>query len=60
MTKKEIKLLKEFIANMRIPQAMPYSSDPEWDSGADYGREDAADELKYLLKDKLNIDLGDA
>jgi hypothetical protein len=59
MTKKEIKALKEFIARMKVSTRLPYSSDPDFDAGIDYGREDAGEQLESLLRNDLKIDLGE-
>lgn len=39
----------KLIAELREPQAMAYSSNPDYEDGVDYGREDAADQLEYLI-----------
>jgi len=49
MLKREEKALKELIAKLKIPEAMPHSSQSNLEDGIDRGREDAADELEYLL-----------
>ena len=49
MRKREEKALRELIENLRKPKAMPYSSDTEFEDGVDIGRENAADEIEYLL-----------
>ncbi len=51
MNSKDKKALKKLIESLREPQAMAYSSNPEYDDGVDYGRDDAADQLEYLIKE---------
>ena len=50
MLKREEKALRKLIEDWRTPRAMPYSSDSDFESGADHGRDDAADELTWLLE----------
>jgi len=49
MKTKDIKAFEKLINNLRSPGAMPDSSDPEFESGIDMGRENAADEIECLL-----------
>jgi len=55
MKNKEIDLLRTLIKNLREPQALPYSSNPEFESGCDYGREDASDQLEWLLDELVKL-----
>ena len=50
MNMKDKKAFKELIEELRQPQAMAYSSNPEYEDGIDYGREDSADRIEYLIK----------
>ncbi len=49
MLKREEKALRELLAKWKVPEALSYASNPEHDDGIDMGRENAADELEYLL-----------
>jgi len=51
MLKREEKALRKLIAELKVSEAMPYSSDPDFDSGVDHGRDNAAEELEWLLND---------
>ncbi len=51
MNIKDKKALKKLIETLREPQAMAYASNPEYEDGVDFGREDAADQLEYLIKE---------
>jgi len=53
MLKREEKALRELAEKLRIPEAMPYSSHPDLEDGCDQGRENAADELTWLLDELL-------
>lgn len=55
MLKREEKALRTLIKKLREPQAMPYSSDPEFETGVDHGRDDAADELEWVLNDLVEL-----
>lgn len=49
MLKREEKAFRKLIEKLRIPEALPYSSDPEFESGVDQGSDNAADEIEWLL-----------
>lgn len=53
MLKREEKALRALVEKLRKPEAMAYSSNPEFEDGCDSGRDDAADELTWLLNDLL-------
>jgi len=50
MNIKDREAFKKLIEEFRVPQAMAYASNPEYEDGIDYGREDAADRIEYLIK----------
>ena len=50
MNIKDREAFRKLIAELREPQAMAYSSNPEYEDGIDYGREDSADRIEYLIK----------
>ena len=51
MNQKDRAAFKKLIDELRVPQGMPYSSNPEYDDGVDFGREDAADQFEWLIKE---------
>lgn len=51
MNLKDKKAFKKLIDELRVPQGLAYSSNPEYDDGVDYGREDAADRFEWLIKE---------
>ena len=51
MNQKDRAAFKKLINELREPQGMPYSSNPEYDDGIDYGREDSADRFEWLIKE---------
>jgi len=51
MNTKDRKAFKELIEDLRQPTAMAYSSNPEYDEGIDWGREDTADRIEYLINE---------
>lgn len=55
MRKSEIGLFRTLIEKLRQPEAMPYSSDPEFENGLDMGREYASDQLEWLLNELVQI-----
>lgn len=50
MNIKDREAFKKLIAELRVPQAQAYSSHPDYEDGIDYGRDDAADQIEYLIK----------
>ena len=50
MNKRDIEALEKLMEDWRSPNALPYSSDPEFESGMDCVYEDAADDLALLIK----------
>ena len=51
MNQKDRAAFKKLIDELRVPQAMAYSSSPDYDDGVDFGREDAADQFEWLIKE---------
>ena len=51
MNQKDRAAFKKLIDKLREPQAMAYSSNPEYEDGVDFGREDSADEIEWLIKE---------
>ena len=50
MNIKDREAFRKLVAELREPQAQPYASNPEYEDGIDYGREDSADQIEYLIK----------
>lgn len=57
MVKREEKALRELMVKWNKPNAMAYSSNPEFEDGVDIGRENCADELEWLIDFLLKINL---
>ena len=51
MNIKDREAFRKLIEELREPQAMAYSSHPDYEDGIDYGREDAADRIEWLIKE---------
>ena len=51
MNNKDRVAFAKLISELREPQAMAYSSNPEYEDGVDFGREDSADQLEWLIKE---------
>lgn len=50
MNIKDREAFKKLIAELRKPQAQAFSSHPDFEEGIDYGRDDTADQIEYLIK----------
>ena len=49
MNIKDREAFRKLIEELRTPQAQAYSSHPDYEDGIDYGREDAADRIEWLI-----------